>query len=62
MRTVNLEGINEDDTTHFKCFTQTSYSGHKKLPTAVAWSPSGDKLVVAETSVKIWSFDLVSGC
>jgi WD40 repeat protein len=62
MRTVNPEGINEDDELHFKNFKETSYAGHKKIPSAISWSPSGDKLVVAETSVKVWSFDLINGC
>lgn len=47
MRTVNHQGINEDDELHFKNFRETSYAGHKKIPSAICWSPSGDKLVVA---------------
>lgn len=47
MRTVNPQGINEDDELHFRNFTETSYAGHKKLPSAVSWSPLGDRVVVA---------------
>jgi WD40 repeat protein len=53
----NEEGINIKDEEHFKQFKERHYSGHKKCPTALAWSTDGNLLVSAETTIKIWNFN-----
>lgn len=54
MKLTNKEGYNIKDTTYFQSFKSKQYSGHKKIPTAVAWNKQGTMLASAENVIKIW--------
>ena len=57
MRLQNAEGINVPDADYFKNFKEKHHSGHKKCPSALAWSCNGNLLVTAENNIKSWHFN-----
>lgn len=61
MRAVNDKGINIKDEEMFKGYKERQYAGHKKLPTALAWNYSGNYMITAESSIKLWAFNEVHG-